>query len=166
SSASALRCTRALCWSIRMERVTPSLSITVETCTSLARVANSGRGSSQMRPARCRGCGPADAANPAAIHEGELVDGQHDGFGVRGLRRPVGAEHAVVDIVVDLRGEDVADEEGETERGREQPHVRRRTVPGQAKRKAHFSLSIARGIDGAGGPGSIPAPDRPGGLAY
>src|SRR5450759_3857750 len=69
---------------------------------------------------------------------------------MRGFRWPVRVEHAVVDVEVDLRAEDVADEEGQAERGCKQPHVRRRTVPGQAKRKAHFSLSITGGVGGAG----------------
>src|ERR1035438_8162982 len=91
------------------------------------------------------GDGAADTANAAAIHQGQLVDGEHHGFRLRGFGRPVGAEHAVVGVVVDLRAEDVADEEGKAEGGRKQPHVGRRTVPGQAKRKAHFPLSIAGG---------------------
>ncbi len=165
--------------------------MSVETCPSLAPAANSGRGSSQMRPpsissvestrfgvARNASASAASSAGlrsaritstatafgltgasrlsaramgrripriPLAIHQGQFVDRQHHGFRRRNFRRPVGAEHTVVSVVVDLRTEDVTDEEGKAERGRKQPHVRRRTVPGQSKRKAHFSLQYTGG---------------------
>ena len=56
------------------------------------------------------GDGPPDPANPAAIHQGQFVDGEHHRFRLRRFRRPVRAKHAVVGVVVDLRAEDIADE--------------------------------------------------------
>ena len=53
---------------------------------------------------------PPDSADSPAIHQRQFVDREHDRFRLRRLRRPVGAKHAVVSVVVDLRPEDIADE--------------------------------------------------------